>query len=119
MYGKTVEVLRLGSSICPEENPSCGAPAPFYEGSAFDTTEHVLKIIYKYSTRKFSVYLDGDKKFTSIETDFIPKYIWIGHPMFTNHNDKWTSLHIDYIRVSLLEEEKTNSNSSWHDGVLE
>lgn len=92
--------LALGSSFCTGSNPSCDINSRFYVASSSDTSIHTLKIIYKYASKKFEVFLDNNKKFSSTAADFTPQYIWLGHPKFMNHNDTWTGFEVYNISIS-------------------
>ncbi len=94
--------LQIATLACPSSNPSCSHSViimnPFV---AVDLNEHTLDITYD-ETGVYRMYLDDSLSpmFVSAPNQVRPVGVWFGHPMITQTLGMWSSLEIDYFRVS-------------------
>lgn len=90
--------LRISSLICSEEDINCtGNNKNIFYSKLNDLDQHTLLIDYK--NNKYELFFDGQKIFTSVNTAFRPRYIWFGHYIYFDHNNKWTSFNINHIKI--------------------
>jgi hypothetical protein len=65
--------------------------------SGIDTDWNELTI--ECVSGRCAMYLNGDPAYTSLETPYRPKGIWIGHPADLGTGCAWDTLEVDYVRV--------------------
>src|SRR3989344_267010 len=94
--------LTLVTMTCPSSNPTCDHSVyVILQTAVVDTNVHYLKIAYD-DDGVYKVYLDSntDPSFTSAPNQARPVGMWMGNPTSTATTDYWSSLWIDYVRIS-------------------
>ena len=99
IWQDTPEALRIATLLCPENNPGCDNQINnIFHTKTNDFDTHLFRLLFK--SNKYEIFLDNQKIFTSTETTKRPKFVWLGHYVYTdpppNH---WTDFQVDYIRI--------------------
>ncbi|MGI5828079.1 MAG: C39 family peptidase [Patescibacteria group bacterium] len=95
--------ISLNSFICSEENTNCGDnyPEAFYFSDESDFSQfNTVRI--NYIDNKYLLYYNDNLLFTSAPATRFAKYVWIGSPLNPSTLIDWSSLAVDYIRVTKL-----------------
>lgn len=64
------------------------------------TVWHEMTI--RYSEGRYRLYLNGELAYSSVETPYRPRVIWIGHPADLGVSCQWGTLELDYVRVDCV-----------------
>ncbi len=96
--------LSYGKFICDQDGSNCTQRTflhPFTHAS--DLAIHDVKIVFNENSQ-YLIYIDDESTpvYISGVNQRRPKKIWIGNSFKTGSVDFWSSLKIDYIRVSSL-----------------
>ncbi len=104
IYQDKTNGLSYGKFICDQDGSNCNQRtflSPFTHIS--DLNVHEVKIIFNENSQ-YLIYIDDDltPKYISDVNQRRPKKIWIGNSFKTGSSDFWSSLEIDYIKISPL-----------------
>jgi len=55
-----------------------------------------------YIGNHYNLYLNGNRVYTSLETQFRPQHLWLGHPAELYTDCEWDTLEIDYIEITSI-----------------
>ncbi len=69
-----------------------------YKKDSIDLNTHEVE--FRYSSNRYSIFLDNNQIFLSNQTSIKPSYLWFGNPTTQGIGDKLTSFSIDYIRIT-------------------
>ena len=56
----------------------------------------------KYFHSQYTLYFNDHPAYTSLQTPYRPRFIWIGHPADLGTGCLWDTLEVDYIKVESL-----------------
>jgi len=113
------EEIALGSSICPSNNPGCNWAASAYYISKNDMYKY-NKFRVDYINGVYYAYFNENLLLTSANTTRIPRFVWIGTPIYSSNGiSNWSSFSIDYIKINKLPDKEldvpyfSQNDSQW------
>jgi len=94
--------VALSSSICPSYDINCNwVSYPYYKSDSRLLEENIFKV--EFMNGEYQTYFNGNPILKTTKSTRIPKYIWIGSPIYSSSGvGSWSSFSIDYIKITKL-----------------